>query len=55
VSTPRVGDRTDDAKPLEWTGEVWAPVCPTCDKPMDTYDAEARLRCGRCGLRAVDR
>jgi hypothetical protein len=55
VSAPKVGDRTTDEKPLEFTGSMWAPVCPPCDKPMDAHDEHAKLCCGTCGLRAVDR
>jgi hypothetical protein len=55
MSEPKVGDRTDDARPLEWTGTVWAPVCPNCDTPMVDRDGQGWLRCGTCGRRAVDR
>jgi hypothetical protein len=51
----KIGERTADEKPLEWTGDVWAPVCPRDDRPMDGRDGDGWLCCGTCGLRAVDR
>jgi tRNA(Ile2) C34 agmatinyltransferase TiaS len=53
--TRKIGDRTDDAKPLEWTGDVWAPVCPKCDTVMGDLDEHGWLRCAQCRLKAVDR
>lgn len=52
---PTVGTRTDDVKPLEWTGTAWTAVCPVCDKAMTERDPQGYLACGDCGLRAVER
>lgn len=53
---PVEGERFDEGygHVLEWTGEVWAPVCPTDDTPMDDRDRQGWLRCGTCGVRSVD-
>lgn len=51
----RAGDRHDHISGLqEWDGQVWAPVCPTCDIPMGARDGAGHLCCGRCGRRVTD-
>jgi hypothetical protein len=51
-----VGDRhrSPGALDLEWTGDVWAPVCPTDDVPMADRDEQGWLCCGVCRMRAVE-
>jgi hypothetical protein len=51
----RTTNRTDGPKPMEWTGDVWAPVCPTDNIPMTSRDEAGWLRCGTCKRKAVDR
>lgn len=54
---PNVGDRfnePDAAHLLEWTGDLWAPVCPTDDIPMVARDGAGWLICGTCGVRATE-
>lgn len=47
-----IGDRHESDGPLlEWTGFFWAPVCPSCDVPMNDR-INGRLLCGRCGTLA---
>lgn len=33
----------------EWTGQVWAPVCPRDDAVMSGRDAAGQLLCTVCG------
>jgi len=49
---PSINDRRTgpDGLLLEWTGYIWAQVCPDCDVPNATQQAT----CGTCGLRAGD-
>lgn len=49
------GDRHDDSdRLLEWTGQVWTPVCPVDDVAMGAYDDAGFLCCLACGMRASD-
>jgi hypothetical protein len=53
---PAVGDRHDDGIGWvqEWTGDAWAPVCPTDDVPMSGRDDQGWLRCDVCGKRTFE-
>ena len=51
----KAGERFDEpgaAHELEWTGVLWAPVCPTDDVPMVARNPGGWLCCGVCGKRA---
>lgn len=52
----QVGDRHDNGNGTfqEWTGAVWALVCPECDVPMAGRDPDGWLACELCGIRAVE-
>ena len=51
---PQPGDRvwSIGGQDMEWTGQVWALVCSSCDVPMAAYTDGAMgfLCCGQCGL-----
>lgn len=47
---PQPGDRQDG---MEWTGQVWAPICPVDDVPMTEHNALAELCCSVCGVSLI--